>query len=114
MKAYIITLVLLLSASCPTHSDQNNEVEEYLIDLSTITTSLLCSNDRFLTMTNKTTDECEPLLQAETEFCNNLVRPFVPIGEFEDIRDKLEKISHLYISCLKGNGFESSLSDTIK
>ena len=91
-------------------SNKDKASEEYLFEIAKITTTLLCNNGRYLEVINKTVDECKTLLEAETKFCNNLITPFVPTGEFDYAKDTLEQVNNLYISCLKGNGFESALS----
>ena len=88
-------------------------VGEFLRELSRETSTLLCNNERFLKTINKSTSDCLVILTHEYQYCEDLIRIFVPKFDSEDddeVKDKLFKINMLHLSCLKGNGFERALS----
>jgi hypothetical protein len=109
-----IKLILFLFFFLISKVVSSNEREEFVMELSRITIASLCGNDVFMKMSKLKSNECYEELVNEKTYCDELVKPLVPKGEFSDVKNELKSVSLLYLNCLKGLVFEKTLGSMIK
>ena len=105
----ITMICVMIYTSSDAYSEDSYE-EVFLKKIRIMAIADFCSSESFVSVIGDDDKQCVRLLSAEAEYCNSLLRPFLPNEDYEgNALEIFRKLGELYGACVKGNALENYL-----